>query len=134
MSNGDVCAVLVNTRTLRSDATGVQRYITEIVERLGPRVKCVRPFRGLYGAKGHLWEQFFLPLKVGGNLLWSPAGTGPYVIRRQVLTVTDAAPPDHPKCSTRTSARGYRSLLPHPNARTRRRIPTPKSPTTASTN
>ena len=53
-----------------------------------------------------------LPIQVGGRLLWSPANTGPLALRRQVLTMHDAAPLDHPEWFGAQFAGWYRWLLP----------------------
>jgi glycosyltransferase involved in cell wall biosynthesis len=53
-----------------------------------------------------------LPLQVGERLLWSPANTGPVALRRQVLTIHDAAPLDHPEWFGAKFAGWYRWLLP----------------------
>ena len=53
-----------------------------------------------------------LPLKVKGNLLWSPANTGPLAITNQVVTIHDVSPLDHPEWSSPRFASWYQFLLP----------------------
>jgi glycosyltransferase involved in cell wall biosynthesis len=70
------------------------------------------PRQPLQGAKGHLWEQMVLPLRVRGELLWCPANTGPIAVRRQVLTVHDVASLDHPEWFDPRFARWYGWMTP----------------------
>jgi glycosyltransferase involved in cell wall biosynthesis len=109
VSNG---GIIVNMRSQSAGLTGVQRYAAEISKRLGAMIEEVRPGRALQGFKGHLWEQTMLPLHAGQRLLWSPANTGPLALRRQVLTLHDAAPLDHPEWFGAKFARWYQWLLP----------------------
>lgn len=104
--------IVVNTRTLASKLTGVQRYTSEIVNRLGARIECIAPQSALDGITGHTWEQFVLPTQLRGRLLWSPSNTGPLVVRRQVVTVHDVVPLDHPEWLNPRFAGWYRFLLP----------------------
>jgi glycosyltransferase involved in cell wall biosynthesis len=114
--------LVVNVRTLRAHPTGVQRYTEELVSRIGRDVEQIAPARAAYGALGHLWEQTVLPLRVGERLLWSPGGSGPWAVSRQVVTIHDAAPLDHPEWFDRKFARWYRFLLPRLLASVRRVI------------
>jgi glycosyltransferase involved in cell wall biosynthesis len=109
MSNG---GIIVNMRSQSAGLTGVQRYARQICARFGDVVEEVHPGRALQGFSGHLWEQAMLPIRVGGRLLWSPANTGPLALRRQVLTMHDAAPIDHPEWFGAQFAGWYRWLLP----------------------
>jgi glycosyltransferase involved in cell wall biosynthesis len=104
--------IVANVRTLRDYPTGVQRYTTEVVERLADEVDQIAPSRGAHGVLGHVWEQTALPGKLGDRLLWSPGGTGPWRVSRQVVTVHDAAPLDHPEWFDRKFAHWYRFLVP----------------------
>jgi len=104
--------IVVNTRILRSPLTGVQRYTLELLSRFGDRVTQVAPRRKLGGVLGHTWEQFFLPSQVSRNLLWSPSNTGPLAVKRQVITIHDVVPMDHPEWLTSKFAIWYRLLLP----------------------
>lgn len=89
--------ILVNVRSASVHLTGVQRYILEILERIGPELATVKPDRPMVGIPGHLWDQAALPLHVHGRLLWSPANLGPLAVARQVVTVHDICPIDHPE-------------------------------------
>lgn len=89
--------IVANARTLGARTTGVQRYAAELLARLGPQVERIDPAVRLHGVLGHVWEQTVLPTRVGSRLLWSPAGTGPLSVPRQVLTVHDMAPFDAPE-------------------------------------
>lgn len=104
--------VAVNVRATGLRLTGVQRYVHEMVRHLEPRVRHVAPKRALQGPRGHLWEQSVLPLRTGRDLLWSPANTGPAALRRQVVTIHDASPLDHPEWFSPPFAAWYRFLLP----------------------
>ena len=114
--------IVVNVRTLQLQATGVQRYTAELVSRLAPALDPIAPRVRASGVLGHVWEQTALPLEVGKRLLWSPAGTGPWSLERQVVTIHDAAPLDHPEWFGRRFAHWYRFLQPRLLARARRII------------
>lgn len=104
--------VSVNTRILASPTTGVQRYLAELLERM-PVVRTLAPTRRLAGLAGHAWEQFVLPSRVRGSVLWSPSNTGPLALCRQVVTIHDLAPLDHPEWFNARFAAWYRFLIPH---------------------
>lgn len=105
--------ILVNGRSVSRPVTGVQRYAAEILGCLGDRVQVIRPAAGLQGWKGHAWEQFALPGRVKGqSILWSPANTGPLAVSRQVLTVHDLSPLEHPEWFHPSFAAWYRLFLP----------------------
>ena len=76
-------AVRVNARFYSHRPTGMQRYALELVKRLGPKLECIRPDGPLTGPKGHMWEQFYLPVATAGRALWSPNNTGPLAVSRQ---------------------------------------------------
>ena len=105
-------SVVANTRVLRSKLTGVQRYTTELLKRFGARVRTEAPEHGYEGLPGHLWEQLFLPRRLDGAVLWSPSNTGPLSVSRQVVTVHDVVPLDHPEWLNPRFAAWYRFLLP----------------------
>ncbi len=107
-----ISRVLVNTRTLNLPLSGVQRYASELLERFGPEVKRVSPQAWSSGVRGHAWEQLILPRKLGNRLLWSPANTGPLAACRQVVTIHDMAPLDHPEWFTPRFSVWYRYLIP----------------------
>ena len=106
--------MLVNTRILQAPLTGVQRYLSAVLNAWpDERPQAVAPpdwaARGL---KAHVWEQSLLPLRAGGQLLWSPVHSGPLGYDRQVVTVHDVVPLDHPEWLSRNFARWYRWMLP----------------------
>lgn len=111
--------IVCNVRILNVHRTGVGRYTTELLKRL-PTVHTVRPPTLLKTFLGHAWEQLLLPVHARGNLLWSPAGTGPIAVRNQVVTVHDIAPLDYPEGYSPAFRRWYemlwRRLLPRVRA------------------
>jgi glycosyltransferase involved in cell wall biosynthesis len=105
--------VLVNGRFLERHITGVERYGREILRRLGNRTRVVRCSGRWNGAHGHLWEQFGLAGQVHpGQVLWSPANTGPLKIENQVLTVHDLSPLEHPEWFRASFALWYQLFTP----------------------
>ncbi len=112
MANKNFFFLSVNTRIIDAHLTGVQRYLLEISKYLSSECLRIHPSRSLHGFSGHLWEQFVLPLLVGKRLLWSPSNTGPLLLRRQVVTIHDVVPLDHPEWLNRKFALFYRFLLP----------------------
>lgn len=102
----------VNLRTLGYHTTGVQRYLRGLLPYLPSELEPIKPRRALQGIKGHLWEQLYLPTRLGHRLLWSPGNTGPITVSRQVLTVHDASSLDHPEWFDRKFALWYSALLP----------------------
>ena len=111
--------VWVNGRFVSKRLTGVQRYASEIVSRLGDRCQLTNAGPG-DGVRGHRWEQVSLPLQCRGGLLWSPCNTGPLAVRRQVVTIHDATFADTPECFSRPFAAWYRFLIPRLARRVRR--------------
>jgi len=103
--------ICVNTRVLAARIAGVQRYTLALLSRFGDRITQVSPEGRLDGVKGHLWEQFLLPTKLGGQLLWSPSNTGPLVVKRQVVTIHDATTLDHPEWFDPKFAAWYQLLI-----------------------
>lgn len=106
-------SLAVNGRALGRRVTGVERYASEITRRLGGGVRVLRPPARLRGPLGHLWEQAVLPLRAGrGSALWSPANSGPLAHPRQVVSVHDPGPLEHPEWYHPVFAALYRALLP----------------------
>lgn len=89
--------IAINARFSVHRSTGMQRYAAEVTHRLGANAWLVCPERPLTGIAGHLWEQTILPLRLGNNLLWSPNNTGPVSVGRQVCTIHDLIPLEHPE-------------------------------------
>ncbi len=103
--------IVVNGRFLSRRVTGVERHGREILKLIGAgcRVEGTR----LNGVAGHAWEQFILPAKLTRNsVLWSPANTGPLLVREQALTLHDLSPLEHPEWFNRSFAMWYRLFLP----------------------
>jgi glycosyltransferase involved in cell wall biosynthesis len=115
--------------------TGVQRSAYEIVRRLvsdrSGRYHLVSPPTGKLPngeelslgvrqrgrlRQGHLWEQIELPGVVRGMgedaVLYSPMTSGPVAVKRQVLTVHDLFPVEHPEWFSRAFSRWYSWLWP----------------------
>jgi glycosyltransferase involved in cell wall biosynthesis len=112
----------VNTKILASPLTGVQRYLNEILARIGDEMTAIAPTRPLSGISGHVWEQTSLAARVGKNVLWSPSNTGPLAVRNQVVTIHDVAALDHPEWLSKNFAAWYRILTPRLVHRVRRII------------
>jgi glycosyltransferase involved in cell wall biosynthesis len=115
-------SIVLNARFLQQELTGVQRYGREMLARLGGLVEATEPGRPLSAMGGHLWEQFTLPARCRGRLLWSPGNTGPLSHPAQVVTIHDTATLDHPEWFSRKFALWYRFLLPRLAGRVRRVI------------
>ncbi len=100
----------------------MQRYGIEMATRLADGLDVLRPNKSLSGAKGHLWEQAFLPAASGKRLLWSPNNTGPIAVARQVCTMHDIIPVEHPEWFNARFAAWYQWLLPRLTRRVRHLI------------
>jgi len=105
--------ICINTRVLSSSLSGVQRYTLELLNRLQSELQPIAPKKPLHGIAGHIWEQFVLPTRLKGNLLFSPSNTGPLLVERQVVTIHDITPLDHPEWLNPRFARWYQFLIPH---------------------
>lgn len=115
--------IVVNARACGRRITGVERYTREVLARLPEEVALERPDVGHTGLYGHLWEQWGLRRRLrAGDLLWSPANTGPLFVHRQVLTLHDVSPLEHPEWFRPAFAAWYRALLPGLCRRVRRVI------------
>jgi len=106
--------LVCNTRCLQTKLTGVQRYTLEILKHFPKNeVELVKPPDTIArGALGHLWEQTILPLNIGKSLLWSPSNSGPITLKRQIVTIHDVVPIDHPEWLNPTFAKWYNFLMP----------------------
>lgn len=106
-------SIQVNTRFLSHDLTGVQRYTTEILDRLDISVTCFSPqWWPAKGVLGHFWEQFALPFLVDEGLFWNPTCPGPVASPNQVITVHDLTAVDHPEWFDWKYALWHRMLTP----------------------
>jgi len=111
-------SIVVNGRFKIQRVTGVQRYAKEIVNKFSSldlpfRIEeVVKPLkRNKIGQQ--LWEQFVLPLSLSnGDVLWSPANTGPISYSNQVITLHDLAVFPHPEWFSTRYAVWKRTLIP----------------------
>ncbi|MEK6750885.1 MAG: glycosyltransferase family 1 protein [Chloroflexota bacterium] len=88
----------INARFRHRRITGVGRYAHEISKRLTLPKRFIEPGHSTGQVGGHLWEQFILPAKIqNGDVLWSPANAGPWLVKKQVVTIHDASVFDHPE-------------------------------------
>lgn len=104
--------ILVNTRILTGHLAGAQRYLLSMLKHMPESLCQVRPRNPMHGIRGHAWEQFVLPIHLKDKLLWSPSGSGPLMVTKQVLTVHDLVPIDHPEFLNPRFAAWYQFLLP----------------------
>jgi glycosyltransferase involved in cell wall biosynthesis len=103
--------IVINGRFLTRRVTGVERYGNEILRYIGCKCQVAKMRAG--GPAGHAWEQFILPIKLNEHsILWSPANTGPLIIRDQALTIHDLSPLEHPDWFQKSFAAWYRLFLP----------------------
>jgi glycosyltransferase involved in cell wall biosynthesis len=103
--------IVINGRFLSRRVTGVERYGREVIQlfRTSQRVEMTR----VNGLAGHAWEQFVLPARLKSeSILWSPANTGPLMVRNQALTIHDLSPLEHPEWYKKSFALWYRLFLP----------------------
>lgn len=105
--------ILINGRNLGVHTTGVQRYTKKIIE-CWERAdyKLIAPVHPQHGIKGHLWEQFILPCNLTTGCLWSPSNTGPLLASKQVVTIHDVVPFDHPEWLNSRFVSWYKFLQP----------------------
>jgi len=90
--------IAINGRFQKRRITGVDRYAYEVSKRLTGEKYFIAPNRPLGQVSGHLWEQAILPARIQhGDVLWSPANAGPWIVRNQVITIHDASVFDHPE-------------------------------------
>jgi len=103
--------IVINGRFLSRRITGVERYGGEIASLIGNRCRVEKTRTN--GLAGHAWEQFVLPTKLKSeSILWSPANTGPLLIRNQALTIHDLSPLEHPEWFRKSFTVWYRLFLP----------------------
>lgn len=125
--------VLINGRFLGQRVTGVQRYARETLQALDgllgagagaglrwtvlvPRGTPVPALRHLAveplgRLQGHAWEQIELAWRARAGLLFSFGFTGPWLTRRQIVTVHDAAVVRWPQSFNATFRHAYRLLV-----------------------
>jgi len=103
---------VINTRNLSSTLSGVQRYTIELLDRLQGKLCPIAPEIPLHGFLGHAWEQMILPVRLKGNLLFSPSNTGPLAVEKQVVTIHDIIPLEYPEWFNLRFAKWYQFLIP----------------------
>ncbi len=105
--------IVVNGRFEGRRFTGVERYASEVLRSLGGGIKTIKPGKPAAGLRGHAWEQFVLPRRLGENqVLWSPANTGPLTVSNQAVTIHDLSVLDHPEWFAPSFRLWYLVLLP----------------------
>jgi glycosyltransferase involved in cell wall biosynthesis len=113
--------ITVNGRYRVHKVAGQQRYANELIRRMGDAVRVIEPAKPLRGARGHVWEQFTLPMSAGKDLLWSPCQAGPMFLRNQVVTFHDLFALENPEWFSVGYAWWYRQIIP-PLARSAKRL------------
>lgn len=106
--------VICNTRAMNVPTTGIQRYISELLQRMpSGDVGQLAPPKWVGAPFNLLWEQAVLPFMLkADDVLWCPSNTGPLLMKRQVITVHDLAPIDFPEDFSRSYRRIYELLWP----------------------
>ncbi|MGH9472687.1 MAG: glycosyltransferase family 4 protein [Terriglobales bacterium] len=121
-ANWPPAELVINTRVMTLPMTGVQRYVQEILPVFGEDIRVLQPRLPCRGLAGHAWEQMVLPARCRGAVLFSPSNTGPLAVARQVVTIHDVVPLDHPEWLNPRFAAWYRYLIPRLVLRARRVI------------
>ena len=105
--------LLVNSRVVRGNFGGIQRYTSEIIKRINFDGVLSPKLGFSSGINGHLWEQIILPKLIKSNdLLWSPSNTGPIILENQIVTIHDLSPIDHPEWFSSSYSGAYRFIIP----------------------
>lgn len=105
--------IVINARFQTRPITGVERYAHELTRRMQGDVRDEIPSPSWRGGRGHVWEQLILPARVAPHeWLFSPANTGPALFQRQIVTIHDLSPLEHPEWFSRGFAAWYRLLWP----------------------
>lgn len=101
---------------VRPELGGVERWARELVDRLPARhpdrYRVIAPPRLLAHRAGHVWEQGWLPLRIGRDRLLCPANLAPVGSPRTTVIVHDAAVLRDPSWYSPTYVRVQRALLP----------------------
>jgi glycosyltransferase involved in cell wall biosynthesis len=104
--------LVINGRFRQQKMTGIQRVGAAITARLRTPHVVIEPHNHAGGPAGHAWEQFLLPAKAKGRLIWGPCNTGPIMAASQILTIHGAAVLDHPEWFSPGFVRFNRNLWP----------------------
>jgi glycosyltransferase involved in cell wall biosynthesis len=102
----------VNARVLANRLTGVERYTAQLLQQWNGKVARLAPTHPRNGLAGHAWEQFVLPARLEGRLLFSPSNSGPLAVSRQVVTVHDMSVFDCAAFFHMQFAAWYQFLIP----------------------
>lgn len=84
--------MIVNGRFVHAEPGGFRRYASEVARRLDGATVVTPSRRWATGVRGRIWEQTALLRRARGEVLWSPATSGPLLHRRHVVTIHDVAP------------------------------------------
>lgn len=112
--------LVVNGRFRIQAMTGIQRVGKALTARLSTPHVVIEPDGNASGMAGHAWEQFVLPVRAKGRLIWGPCNTGPVLAASQILTIHGAAVLDHPEWFSPSFVRLNRTLWPVLAKRARR--------------
>lgn len=105
--------IAVNARVLRAKVTGLQRYLSALQSRFPAAIHMTAPNRVTGVCGGHVWEQLVLPHELQQeDLLFSPANTGPLLVKRQVVTVHDVVTLDRPEWFSSAKSALYKFITP----------------------
>lgn len=110
--------VYINGHFLRQQLTGVQRYGREVIngfDRGGYPYEIIKPRADFVSGRlgGNLWQQLVLPArKKRGDLLWSPANSGPVFAQNHIITLHDIAVFSHPEWFSSSYSLWKRTLIP----------------------
>lgn len=126
MSQAGRPALIVNGRFLTQRVTGVQRYAIEVsrrLKRLRPDIRFLAPAGIIHHElaceldvetvgrlRGHAWEQLELPRRLRGAGLINLCNAAPLSVRRQIVTIHDAAPFAVPEAYSRNFTLWYRFM------------------------
>lgn len=104
--------IVINTRNLLQEMTGVQRYTLKNIEYFPDQFEKITPKKNCFGIKGHIWEQMILPIKLRNKMLWSPSSTGPIFKSNQVVTLHDMLWYEHPEWFSKSFSLFYKLIVP----------------------
>ena len=123
--------VVINSRFLTQEITGVQRYAVEIskqLKKLHPDMKFIAPEENFHKDlkrelnvitigknTGHLWEQIDLPFylrRIGNPLLINLCNTAPLFYANQIITIFDLSFLRNPRWFLRSFYLYYKFLIP----------------------
>jgi glycosyltransferase involved in cell wall biosynthesis len=107
--------LVINGRFQTRPVSGVERFAWSISSQLETPTTVRTPPTPVLGRglAGHVWEQLVLPLSVPrGAVLWNPCNFGPGIARRQIVTVHDVAPLDHPEWFNPRYRAWFNALIP----------------------